>query len=75
MTCEQACVTYEYRPHRLENSAQCGVDTRMNLPGALSDPDYPTTGGWTPWIWEPGVSMKPGKVYVNDVLVREYRAA
>jgi len=63
--CEQACVTYEYRPHRLENSAQCGVDTRMNLP----------TGGWTSWIWEPGVAMKPGKVYVNDVLVREYRAA
>ena len=27
--CEQACVVKEFRPHRLENSAQCGVDTRM----------------------------------------------
>ena len=41
--CEQACVTYEYRPHRLENSAQCGIDTRMNLPN----------GQWTSWSWSP----------------------
>ena len=29
--CEQACVTYEYRPHLMVNGVQCGMDELCKL--------------------------------------------